>query len=116
MLSRKMFTAMTVTSVFFLSLSISNGFAEEKTGLSSLTDAAKSVSAAVESGSLGDLIDINKANTETIAAIPGIGPKLAEAITTYREANGAFAQAKDLANIEGIDMSLVEKIKPFLKF
>lgn len=116
MRSPKMLTAVTVTSAFLLSLSISNGFAEEKAGLSSLTDAAKSISAAAEGGSLGDLIDINKANTETIAAIPGIGPQLAEAITTYREANGAFTQAKDLANIEGIDMSLIEQIKPFLKF
>ena len=62
------------------------------------------------------MIDINKATPEMLSSIPGIGPKLSEAITAYRDANGSFAQVKDLLNVEGIDMSLVEKIKPFLKF
>jgi len=116
MLSRKLFTAVVVGSTFLLALAAGNGFCEEKAGMAALTDAAKSATESVDKGSLGDMIDINTVDTETLAAVPVIGPQLAEAITTYRDAHGSFTEAKDLLNVEGIDASLLEKIKPLLKF
>ncbi len=62
------------------------------------------------------LININTADTSTLAKIPGIGEKLAEAITKHRDTNGLFTQAKDLLNVDGISDSLLKKIEPFLQF
>ena len=116
MISSKMLTGIATGAMFMLTLTAVNSFSEEKSGMAALTDAAQQVSTMADQGSLADMIDINKATPEMLSAIPGIGPKLSEAITAYRDANGSFAQAKDLLNVEGIDMSLLEKIKPFLKF
>jgi comEA protein len=59
-------------------------------------------------------VNINSANVDALGSIPGIGPKIGEAIAAYREANGAFSSVADLVNIEGIDAALLEKITPFL--
>jgi len=74
----------------------------------SMTDMATKAASAVEQ------LNINTASVDALANIPGIGPKISEAIATYREANGAFKSVADLVNVEGIDAALLEKIKPFL--
>lgn len=61
-----------------------------------------------------DKININTASVETLSKTPGLDPKIGEAIAAYREANGAFKSFSDFAKIDGIDASLLEKIKPFL--
>lgn len=116
MVTRKMLTGIAIGTTLMLTLTAGNSFSEEKSGMAALTDAVQQASTMVEKGSFTDMIDINKATPEMLSAIPGIGPKISEAITAYRDANGSFTQIKDLLNVEGIDMSLVEKIKPFLKF
>jgi len=48
-------------------------------------------------------VDINKASAEEISeSLKGIGVKKAEAIVTYRKANGAFSSIDDLTNVKGI--------------
>ncbi|MCP3890731.1 MAG: helix-hairpin-helix domain-containing protein [Desulfobulbaceae bacterium] len=116
MITVKNIGSLVLGSALAFSVCVSNSFAEEKTGIPSLSAVADKASAVAESGSLADLININNATPEMLAKIPGIGPKLGEAITAYRDANGTFTQLKDLLNVEGIDMSLLEKVKPFLKF
>lgn len=59
-------------------------------------------------------ININTASIESLSKIPGLDPKIAEAISAYREANGAFKSVSDLVNIEGIDAGLLNKIEPLL--
>lgn len=93
--------------------SISIAKAEE--GKSALAGIAKKAEDAAAAGSLKDLVNINSANTDMLASIPGIGPQVAESITKYRDAHGKFSEIKDLLNVDGIDMSLLEKIKPFLQ-
>lgn len=61
-----------------------------------------------------DKININTASVESLSQIPGLSPKIGEAIAAYRDANGAFKSLADLANIDGINAALLEKIKPFL--
>ena len=61
-----------------------------------------------------DKININTASVDTLAKIPGLDPKIGEAIAAYRDANGAFKSISELANIDGINPSLLAKIKPFL--
>ena len=61
-----------------------------------------------------DKININTASIESLSQIPGLSPKIGEAIAAYRDASGSFKSVSDLINIEGIDAGLLEKIKPFL--
>lgn len=115
MISRKNVTTLAVAGTFMLTLMSGLSFAGDKTGMAAMADKAKEVGAMAESGSLAEMINLNSATPEMLSQIPGIGPKIGEAIAAYRDANGSFSQIADLLNVEGIDASLLEKIKPFLK-
>ena len=56
-------------------------------------------------------VNINTADQEALASLTGIGTTKAEAIITYREANGAFNSVDDLVNVKGIGDKTFEKIK-----
>lgn len=60
-------------------------------------------------------IDINKADSETLTTLPGIGPKTAEKIDTYRQMNGPFKTVDELLNVKGIGPKVLEKIKPLVR-
>ncbi|MEM8766196.1 MAG: helix-hairpin-helix domain-containing protein [Pseudomonadota bacterium] len=54
-------------------------------------------------------VNVNAADAETLAAaLDGVGLSRAEAIVAYREANGRFLDAYDLANVKGIGDRTVE--------
>ncbi len=61
-----------------------------------------------------DKININTASLDQLSKIPGLDPKIGQAITAYRDANGAFKSISELTKIDGIDASLLNKIKPLL--
>jgi len=55
-------------------------------------------------------VDINTADAAVIAAtISGIGPARAEAIVSFRDANGPFGSVDDLVLVKGIGMATVDK-------
>ena len=55
-------------------------------------------------------VDINKADTSTLAAeLNGIGASKAAAIVAYRKANRPFQHIEDLSNVKGIGLKTVEK-------
>ena len=56
-------------------------------------------------------IDINRAETWLLMALPGIGEIRAEAIVEYRRQNGPFRNTKELINVEGIGPTTYERIK-----
>ncbi len=62
-----------------------------------------------------DKVSINSADAALLSTIPGIGPKTAEAIVAYREANGKFASIDELVKVKGIGEKKLMKMKPFLK-
>ena len=54
-------------------------------------------------------VNINKADAETLAReLNGIGLARAQAIVAYRDANGRFASAEDLMQVEGVGPGIVE--------
>jgi len=57
-------------------------------------------------------VNINTANAEELATLNGIGKAKAEAIVTYRTANGNFKTVDDLSKVKGIGGKIIEKIKP----
>ncbi len=59
---------------------------------------------------LAGQVDINSADAKTLAReLDGIGLARAQAIVEYREKNGAFKSAADLAKVKGIPMKVVER-------
>ena len=56
-------------------------------------------------------IDINRAETWLLEALPGIGETRAQAIIEYREKKGLFRNTTELIKVEGIGEALYEEIK-----
>ena len=60
-------------------------------------------------------VDLNKANVESLATVPGIGKVTAERIVQWREANGPFRRVEDLMKVKGIGDKTFDKLRPYIK-
>lgn len=60
------------------------------------------------------VVNINEANADLLASLPGIGPKLASRIVDHRNQHGPFQKVEDLRRVKGIGKKMFEKIKPFV--
>src|SRR5687768_12788951 len=57
-------------------------------------------------------VNINTADAAVLSTkITGIGPAKAEAIVEYRKEHGPFKSVDELANVKGIGLKTVEKIR-----
>lgn len=56
-------------------------------------------------------INLNSCTASELENLPGIGPKTAEQILSYREKNGVFARTEDLLLIKGIGPKKYEAIR-----
>ena len=55
-------------------------------------------------------VNINTADAAALSAgLTGVGPAKAQAIVDYRQANGPFKSADQLAAVKGIGLATVEK-------
>jgi competence protein ComEA len=61
------------------------------------------------------VVDINKADIETLALLKGVGEKRAKAIVAYRELNGKFSSIEDLLNVKGIGEQMLQHNKERIK-
>lgn len=52
-------------------------------------------------------INVNRAGVDELARLPGVGPRLAQAIVDYRAQNGPFKDAAALARVQGISERMV---------
>ncbi len=59
-------------------------------------------------------ININRADSWLLEALPGIGEVLAGRIIEYRQQNGPFQNINELIRVEGVTTSVFEKIKSFI--
>ena len=60
------------------------------------------------------MININAADIETLAELPGIGPAKAQAIFEYRTQQESLSSLIELVNIKGIGIKTLAKLLPFL--
>ena len=62
-------------------------------------------------------VNVNSADAKTLAKeLQGIGMAKAEAIVSYRQKNGPYKNADDLAKVKGLGKKLIEQNKANLKF
>lgn len=59
-------------------------------------------------------IDINRAESWLLEALPGIGETRARAIVDYRSENGEFKRIEDLLQVKGIGQGTFDKIKDYI--
>jgi len=62
--------------------------------------------------SIAQAVNINTADAQSLAdGLNGVGIKKAQAIVSWRDANGKFKNASDLTHVKGIGAKTVEKNK-----
>ena len=59
-------------------------------------------------------IDINRAESWLLEALPGIGEVLSQRIVDYRSENGPFRRIEDLLKVSGIGEATFEHIKDYI--
>jgi len=59
-------------------------------------------------------IDINRAESWLLDALPGIGEVLAQRIVDYRSTNGPFQRIEDLLKVSGIGSATIENMRDFI--
>ena len=71
---------------------------------------ASVIATASITSSFAEMVNINKADAETIAEnLKGIGITKAKAIVSYRKENGKFKSVDELTKVKGIGEKTVEK-------
>jgi len=59
-------------------------------------------------------VNINTADAEELATLPGVGPKTAAAILAYRQEHGSFRRVEDLLEIRGIGEKKLAKMRDWI--
>jgi competence protein ComEA len=77
--------------------------------------AAATKTETVASQTLSGKVNINTADEAILSALPGIGPKTAVAIISYRTEHGKFQAIQDLQQVKGIGEKKFAKIEPYLE-
>ncbi|VTR92364.1 competence protein helix-hairpin-helix repeat protein : Competence protein ComEA helix-hairpin-helix repeat protein OS=Fervidobacterium nodosum (strain ATCC 35602 / DSM 5306 / Rt17-B1) GN=Fnod_1704 PE=4 SV=1: HHH_3: HHH_3 [Gemmata massiliana] len=58
-----------------------------------------------------DLTDLNTASQIELAQVPGVGPKMAEAIVDHRHLHGPYKSVEELRSVRGIGPITFEKVR-----
>jgi len=60
-------------------------------------------------------LDLNRASREELVGIPGIGPRMAQAIVELRSKKGSFTQVEELLEVTGIKEKKFAAISGYLE-
>lgn len=59
--------------------------------------------------------DLNRADRSDLEQIPGVGPKLAQAIVEHRGEKGHFQSLEQLRDVKGVGPATFDKVRPYLR-
>lgn len=59
--------------------------------------------------------DLNRADRSDLEQIPGVGPKLAQAIVDHRHEKGQFKSLDQLRDVKGVGPATFDKVRPYLR-
>ncbi len=62
------------------------------------------------------VVRVNQASASELAALPGVGPKLAGRIVEGRKRGGRFLTLADLKRVKGVTPKTLQKIKGLVRF
>lgn len=62
----------------------------------------------------GFLVDVNRADADTLQLLPGLGPSIAQNVVTRRETAGPFERVEDLQDVRMIGEILQTRIAPWV--
>ncbi len=79
----------------------------------SLSASARLVMATVAAED-SNLVNINTASVEQLAALPRIGPERAAAIVSYRDSNGPFKSTEDLEQVKAVGPATAVTLRSFV--
>nr|BBX81507.1 membrane protein [Mycobacterium florentinum] len=63
----------------------------------------------------GEVLDLNTATVEQLDDLPGVGPVTAAAIVGWRQTNGKFTSVDQLAEVDGIGPSRLDKLRALVR-
>jgi competence ComEA-like helix-hairpin-helix protein len=61
-----------------------------------------------------DTIDLNRATTDELTRLPGVGPALARRIVDVRDAVGPFTRVDELGRVRGMTARKIDKLRTFV--
>lgn len=99
-------------AVFLIIFAFLGGRAEPDVSVTILTE--DDVASPVLEQPLQDKVNINAADVEALAQIPGVTSSLAEKIVSYRQEWGRFYSVYDLLEVEGFTDELLEACADYL--
>ena len=102
-----------VSAVATSSASVTEAVVETKNNISQppKLSATKSMPSQEATPQVKYPINLNKANSQTLDLLPGIGPALAGRIIEFRQTHGAFQTTSQLLDVSGIGEKKFAKIK-----
>lgn len=59
-------------------------------------------------------VGLNSATRTELMQLPRVGPRTAERILAWRQANGRFRRPEDLMNVKGIGEKAFQRLKPHI--
>jgi competence protein ComEA len=62
-----------------------------------------------------EVVNLNTATVQQLDALPGVGPVTAAAIVAWRDAHGKFTSVDQLAEVDGIGPSRLEKLRRLVR-
>jgi competence ComEA-like helix-hairpin-helix protein len=64
----------------------------------------------------GDHVDLDHADVTEITRLPRVGPSLAQRIVAWRTEHGGFGSLERLDSVPGVGPKLIEALRPFVTF
>ena len=77
-------------------------------------DIADDVTTADAGQDLAGMIDINTAALDVLACLPGVDRQLAQAIISYRQSSGFFANTAELLKVNGMTTDIFKQVAPLV--